>query len=108
MKIYNLDQTILTQDKIKFATIMVILTVADLKVARPKTKSIDFDFGLSWKILKSIMSELVEKSSYSNYLTNDPNYITITTKSAHNQDNNMMTEDYQKADNWNSKHEQSI
>ena len=55
----------------KVATLMVILTVADLKVARPKTKSIDFNFGLSGKILKSITSELVEKSSYGNYLTKD-------------------------------------
>ena len=55
----------------KVATLMVILTVADLKVARPKTKSIDFDFGLSGKILKRIMSELVEKSSYGNDLTKD-------------------------------------
>ena len=59
----------------KVAIIMVILTAADLKVIKPKTKSIDFDFGLSGKILKSIMSELVEKSSYGNYLTKD--FVTI-------------------------------
>ena len=55
----------------KVAIIMVILTAVDLKVIKPKTKSIDFDFGLSGKILKSIMSELVEKLSYGNYLTKD-------------------------------------
>ena len=59
----------------KVAILMVILTAADLKVIKPKTKSIDFDFGLSGKILKSITSELVEKSSYGNYLTKD--FVTI-------------------------------
>ena len=59
----------------KVAIIMVILTAVDLKVIKPKTKSIDFDFGLSGKILKSITSELVEKSSYGKYLTKD--FVTI-------------------------------
>ena len=59
----------------KVAIIMVILTAVDLKVIKPKTKSIEFDFGLSGKILKSITSELVEKASYGKYLTKD--FVTI-------------------------------
>merc|ERR1711954_176902 len=54
---------------------MVILIVADLKGARPKTKSISFSFGIFGNVLKSITSELVDKSSYGNYLTKE--FVTI-------------------------------
>ena len=48
-----------------------MLIIVDTKSAKPKIKTISFDFGLSGKVLKGITSELVEKSSYGNYLTKD-------------------------------------
>ena len=55
----------------KIAIVMTMLIIVDTKSIKPKMKSISFDFGLSGKVLKGITSELVEKSSYGNYLTKD-------------------------------------
>ena len=60
-----------TQDNMKTAIIMTMLIIVDTKSAKPKIKTISFDFGLSGKVLKGITSKLVEKSSYGNYLTKD-------------------------------------
>ena len=41
------------------------------KSAKSKKKTISFDLGLSGKVLKGITPELVEKSSYGQYITKD-------------------------------------
>ena len=67
----NQAQINLTQDNMKIAIIMTLLIIVDTKSAKPKMKTISFDFGLSGKVLKGITPELVEKSSYGNYITKD-------------------------------------
>ena len=67
----NQVQINLTQDNMNIVVVMTMLIVADTKSIKPKMKSISFDFGLSGKVLKGITSELVDKSSYGNYLTKE-------------------------------------
>ena len=51
------------------AVIITMMMILDTKSAKTKMKTISFDFGLSEKVLKGITPELVEKSSYGNYIT---------------------------------------
>ena len=55
----------------KTAIIITMLMIVDTKSSKPKMKTVSFDFGLSGQVLKGMTSELVEKSSYGNYLTKE-------------------------------------
>ena len=61
----------------KTAIIITMMMIVDTTSAKPKMKTISFDFGLSGKVLKGITPELVEKSSYGNYITKDFVYLII-------------------------------
>ena len=50
---------------------ITMIMILGTKSAKSKKKTISFDFGLSGKVLKGITPELVEKSSYGQYITKD-------------------------------------
>ena len=48
-----------------------MIMILGTKSTKSKKKTISFDFRFSGKVLKGITPELVEKSSYSQYITKD-------------------------------------
>ena len=58
------------QEKMNRAVVIMIM-ILSTSCMKTKKKTIKFDFGLSGQVLKGITPELVEKSSYGQYITKD-------------------------------------